>query len=382
MGQSSREINKAHWQPNAASAQSGTPIVATAAKAIVPGSSGSTWRMSKLQRTHEQATEEARPLLEVALEKYGTEQAWEEALEERRVLDARKPQSRNDRAGPSGSSRKFIYNDSTSTTPLGSRPASRNELFRKPGESTVGTSTPTSKSSTPAPGGHHTPIPNVFTPNLSRAPSTLSTSILPLSIVPNLSSSEAPASIEAPLLDQSALNKLQAAVLKARLMDLPNADQLESEYDTARARFLSGGSASFSNSSGTDIRVLPTLDGQGRLYDVGQGLEIASEQPQNKVSSSGRIRKPKEKAFQSHDPKTGELIAINANDNTTSLAELVRQEKFSGGGGGMDADLAQGIMKDTRYVNSLDYTDENAEGMARQKMRSEVLKKAFAINGA
>lgn len=87
----------------------------------------------------------------------------------------------------------------------------------------------------------------------------------------------------------------------------------------------------------------------------------------------------------SHDVATGELIQRNLDDDT-SLAELVRQEKFSGGsgahhGGGMDDDMANKIMSDGKFVNSLDYADENAELLARKKMKSEVLKKAFAVNG-
>ena len=47
----------------------------------------------------------------------------------------------------------------------------------------------------------------------------------------------------------------------------------------------------------------------------------------------------------------------------------------------MDDDMANKIMSDGKFVNSLDYADENAELLARKKMKSEVLKKAFAVNG-
>lgn len=90
-------------------------------------------------------------------------------------------------------------------------------------------------------------------------------------------------------------------------------------------------------------------------------------------------------AFDSHDPKTGELLQRSADDSSLSLAELVRQERFSGGSAdqkNMDYEMANRIATDGKFINSLDYVDENAESLARKKMKSEVLKKAFAVQGA
>jgi hypothetical protein len=67
-----------------------------------------------------------------------------------------------------------------------------------------------------------------------------------------------------------------------------------------------------------------------------------------------------------------------------SLAELVRQERFSAGASDqkdMDSEMASRIAGDARYANTLDYVDENAEKLARKKMKSDVLKKAFAVQG-
>lgn len=89
-------------------------------------------------------------------------------------------------------------------------------------------------------------------------------------------------------------------------------------------------------------------------------------------------------AFETHDPKTGELIRHNPDDDTTTLAELVRQERFSAGAAdqkNMDAEIADRIARDGRYDNSLDYVDEHAERLARKKMKSDVMKKAFAVQG-
>lgn len=43
--------------------------------------------------------------------------------------------------------------------------------------------------------------------------------------------------------------------------------------------------------------------------------------------------------------------------------------------------MAARIAGDGRYINSLDYVDDNAETLARKKMKSEVMKKAFAVQG-
>lgn len=62
----------------------------------------------------------------------------------------------------------------------------------------------------------------------------------------------------------------------------------------------------------------------------------------------------------------------------------MRQERFSAGASDqkdMDAEMASRIAGDTRYKNDLDYVDENADKLARKKMKSDVMKKAFAVQG-
>ena len=60
-----------------------------APKAVTPGGPGSQWRMMKLRRVYETAEEEGKPVMEVALERFGSIDAFEEAQEERRILDER-----------------------------------------------------------------------------------------------------------------------------------------------------------------------------------------------------------------------------------------------------------------------------------------------------
>ncbi|GAA6033553.1 hypothetical protein JCM8097_001452 [Rhodosporidiobolus ruineniae] len=424
MGQSSRELNKAYWQGGPASSSSAAPATPSTGSPA-PGSSGSAWRMTKLKRTFEAAEEDGRPIEEVALERYGSIEAFEEAKEERRVLDER--QGRRGPGGPGGrresgygrpqtpmgmgadgGGRKFVFTESDAPgMGMGdpsSRPSSR-QAFRRPGEAPASTPPPgqlaRSSSSSSLAGnaggrsGSSTPIPSVFTPpvrsTLPRQPSALSQSTVPV-LNPDPTSTGAAAAAPAgggPVLSQSELNKLQARVLKAKLMGSDDADKLQAEYDAAVARSHAavGGTEGMSTTlggdkkQGQDVQVLPTLDGRGRLYDVGVGTEVADQQEAERKAKGGRGKK--EKVFQSHDPKTGEVLRLAADDTALSLSDLVRQERFSGGAAGqreLDAEVAGRIATDARYSTDLDYVDENAERLARRKMKSETMKRQFAIN--
>lgn len=296
MGQSSRELNKAHWQPNTAEGGTGFSGNATIITpvAIVPGSSGSAWRMSKLKRTYEAAEEEGRSLEEIVLERYGSTLGWEEAKEERRVLDERDDRRRSRGSGAGTprqtyntgkpTDRRFVYNDSSAE---GSRPSSRNE-FRRPGESLEGSdssSAPRHLPSVATPVGNRTPVPSVFTPPISRTPRGIGATSN-LSHTANYSQPTATSATiivpsvepDTPILTQSELNKLQATVLKAKLLDSPDAAKLEADYEKQRVRTLNGVAATVvPHPKGATVQVLPTLDGHGRLYDVGQGIEEADE---------------------------------------------------------------------------------------------------------
>jgi len=58
---------------------------------------------------------------------------------------------------------------------------------------------------------------------------------------------------------------------------------------------------------------------------------------------------------ETRDPKTGEIIRYNADDDTTTLGELLRQEKFGAGIAdqkNLDMQFAQSIMTDGGFVVS------------------------------
>ena len=64
---------------------------------------------------------------------------------------------------------------------------------------------------------------------------------------------------------------------------------------------------------------------------------------------------------------------------------MLRQEKFGGGSAdqkNLDAEFARAIVGDGKFENDLEYMDDNAEKLGRKKMRSDAMKRQFAINGA
>ena len=231
----------------------------------------------RLRRVYESAEEEGRSVEDVGLERFGSLEAFEEAREERRILDGRdaKRQSqtpqrgRDSERGKSGVGRGgekgFMFSDLP-----GSGASSRSSSFRRPGgsgrqtEDTSGLSTPS-----PAGGPPHrrldalrgtggrvgSPLAQQQTPPQARTP-------IPSVLTPAVTSSRR-------ALSPSSLNRLQAKVLRAKLMNSADAERLEKEYEEELAR-AHGGVDERSNVR-TRVEVLPTLDGRGRLYDVGLG---------------------------------------------------------------------------------------------------------------
>lgn len=353
-----------------------TPSTSTSGPA--PGSAGWDWRMKKLKRTYEAAEEDGRPIEEIAIDRYGSLEAFEAAKEERRYIDERDARRQGKGRGvdvegpgldefgreirraetPTPVAGRFLLNQSTNDSASSSRPgSSRGASFRRPGDrpETPSVSRPSSKPSTP--------VPSVFTPPASR-PSGLGKIV-------QTGADDAPAPMS-----PTSLNRLQAKVLKAKLMDAPDAAELEAQYEAASR----AAQAYDQPNDGATVRALPTLDGQGRLYDIG----ASGRKPELPPTVAGK-RKKKDPYVETHDTKTGELIRRNADDDSTTLDEMVRQERFGGGAAeqkDLDAEFAARIAGDTRFDNSVDYMDENVEALARKKLRSEAQKRMFAINGA
>jgi len=234
--------------------------------------------MMRLRRVYETAEEENRPVEEVALERFGSLEAFDHAREERRILDERegrraergrgkgKGQQNEQGMLGKGGEKGMMFTDLG-----GSGVSSRSSSFKRP--VAFADSVPSTPSRLSAPpvrqrfdslrlssqghtsdGSSHTPIPSVMTPQIVSASGRRA-------------------------LSPSSLNKLQAKVLRAKLMGAPDAEALEKEYDEEMRR--ANGEV---NKDGvrTRVEVLPTLDARGRLYDVGHGKADGPLLPGNK----------------------------------------------------------------------------------------------------
>ncbi|UZJ54828.1 hypothetical protein CBS101457_004148 [Exobasidium rhododendri] len=368
----------------------------TVIEANKPGGPGHQWRMMKLRRVYEAAEDEGRDVSEVAVERYGSFEAFNEARIERQYLDD------HGRGGGGGGERRRDGGSNRSS--LGaSRPPSQStsrQSFRRPGELST-PSTPQAlqvaqakRSSAFKGSSDTTPIPNVFTPTLNRADSKLRESMgkehsgpHPPTLSQAISASQSDASNSNPPLTAAALNKLSAKVLRAEMMGAVDAADLRARLMNESARAGSGSDNDFKSvashhvggeGSGTEshIQVLPTLDARGRLYDVGK-----SQEEDDQSSLPGNKRKKNQK-FESRDAKTGEVLRYNADDDEQSLADLVRQERFGAGSAdqkNVDVEMASRITSDQAFKDNIDYMDDNVERLARKKIKSDAMKRQFAI---
>ncbi|TFK74757.1 hypothetical protein BDN72DRAFT_759018 [Pluteus cervinus] len=344
-------------------------------KSITPGGPGSQWRMMRLRRVYESAEEEGRSIESVGIERFGSLEAYEEAKWERTILDEREGK-RSDRDQGRGRTsdrpthygkdgeKKVMYNDFGPGGVSGG--TSRSSSFRRPGGAPDSTPATPSPPSGPNAGPSNRRLDSLRLPSQVNSPLSQSHTPIPTVMTPSST-----AQSKSRALSPSSLNKLQAKVLRAKLMNAPNAEALEKEYDVeirkSKGQVVEGGIVK-------KVEVLPSLDIHGKLYDVGHGREDQEVLPGN--------RKKKEK-FETHDPKTGDIIRYNADDDEMTLGELLRQEKFGAGMAdqkNLDAQFARAIMGDGKFQNDLDYIDDNAEKLGRQKMRSDAMKRQFAIH--
>ncbi|CAL1713333.1 unnamed protein product [Somion occarium] len=344
----------------------------TTERKIVPGGPGSQWRMMKLRRVYETAEEEGKSVEEVAIDRFNSLEAFEEAKEERRILDERggrrhEPRSsgKKERGREPEGERRYMFTDVAQ-----SGASSRSSSFRRPdiGDSMPSTPTP-SRFPVPANGRGSSLKPATQTGSAGAGPSGVSHTPIPSVMTPTHA---LPGPSKPRALSPSSLNKLQAKVLRAKLMGVPNASELEREYEEEVRK--SHGEGEEGEGPATRVEVLPTLDVRGRLYDVGQGKEDAPLPPGN--------RKRKEKV-ETREPGTGELVRINPDDDSVTLGELLREERFGAGAAdqkNLDAEYARAVATDGGFENDLDYIDENLDMLARKKMRSDAMKRQFAIN--
>jgi hypothetical protein len=257
------------------------------------GDSGSQWRMTKLKAVYKQAEESGRSVDEVAIERFGSLQEFDDAREEQIEVERRQLYG----AGYVGKEK-----------PSG-------ELFQERKTDMA---------------IRRNPEPSNGVPDLPQG-----------QVVEEKS---APAAIA---LDSTALNRMKAQLMKARLKKSPDVPRLEKEYNAALARFSNG-------SSDPSVIVLSTME--NRML----------------AGTRGEVK--------SIDNKRGRERGLVEENEDMSIEDMVREErrtKGQAGGEGMRA--AERIAKDAKFDTDLDYMDENASKLAKRVGKSEINLKNAAI---
>ncbi|KAI0126246.1 CwfJ C-terminus 1-domain-containing protein-like protein [Xylariales sp. AK1849] len=256
------------------------------------GDEGSQWRMTKLKAVYSAAEQSGRSVDEVATERFGGLREFDDAREERIEIDRRETYGEGyvGKEKPSG------------------------ELFQE------------------------RKLKLGIHENKRQSPEQreLDQGI----VIPDASMNQ-----PATRLDQTALNKMRAKMMKAKLCKAPDAERLETEYNVAAATFAA---------KGPDAVVLNVME--NRL--------LAGTRAEAKTVETKRGR---------------ERGHVEQNDEMT-IEDMVREERRTRGQTGGDGlRLAERIAKDGKFDNDLEYMDENAEKLARRVQKSEINLKNVAV---
>ncbi|KAL2879236.1 Pre-mRNA-splicing factor cwf19 [Colletotrichum sp. CLE4] len=255
------------------------------------GDNGSQWRLTKLKGVYSMAEESGRSVEDVALERFGDLQEFDDVREEKIEIDRRKVYG----SGYVGKEK-----------PTG-------DLYRERMEKHQQEETTAARDDT--------------------------CDVEQGVIIPHNAMQHTP-------MDQTALNRLRAQMMKAKLRRAPDAAKLEAEYNQAAANFATNGPQSV---------VLGVMDNR----------MLAGTRAEVKAIDNKRGR---------------ERGNVEANDEM-SIEDMVREERRTRGqAGGEGMRLAERIAKDGKFDNNLDYMDENADKLAKRVHKSEVNLKNVAVN--
>lgn len=270
------------------------------------GDSGSSWRMTKLKAVYRQAKESGRDVDDVALERYGDLRDFDDAREEERELERREMYGKEyvGLEKPSGELFQERKMDA------GVR---RSEEGREDGNDAEEEGETVRQ-------GERMPEQDRSEPVAKTAP-----------------------------LDSTALNKLKAQLMKAKLRNAPDIAKLEEEYNAAVSQ------ASLANSSEPGVVVLNNME--SRSLAGGRAGEVTAV-----TGKRGRER------------------GLVVENEDMSIEDMVRQEKRSkGAAGGEGRAFAERIAKDGKFKDDLDYMDDNANNLSKKVMKSDTNLKNAAI---
>ncbi|KAJ5567444.1 hypothetical protein N7535_006750 [Penicillium sp. DV-2018c] len=263
------------------------------------GDSGSQWRMTKLKGVYREAKESGKPLEEVAIERFGDLRSFDDAREEETEVERRKTYGKD-----------YVGKDKPS-----------GELFQERKLQND---------------NRRGPLEHVRDPEQELNAEGQGKQ---MEAVPPRNTTQH--------LDSTALNRLKAQMMKAKLKKSPDAAALEEQYNTAVA--------AMSNHKESDVVVL----------DVMHNRMLAGAR--NEVKAV--------------DTKRGRERGLVQSNEDMSIEDMVREErKTRGQPGGEGRRLADQIGRDAKFENDLEYMDDNASKLAKRVHRSEIDLKNTTIN--
>ncbi|KAI5370534.1 putative cwf19-like protein [Septoria linicola] len=252
------------------------------------GDGGSSWRITKLKGVYRKAQDTARSVEDVALETYGDLRLFDDAREEEREVDRRKMYGK-----------EYVGLEKPS-----------GELFQERKMKAE--------------------IHRAAEPEHQEARSSARSGTVPKEDTPS----------HFVALDQSALNRLKAQLMKAKLRNAPDVAKLEEEYKAAEA-------ASVAQQAQPDVVVLSNME--NRMLTGDRSGEV--------TALSGK--------------RARERGTVQENEDM-SIEDMVKQEKRTRGAqGGEGRAFAERIAKDGRFKNDLDYMDDNATNLSKKVVKSD-----------
>ncbi|GIK03183.1 hypothetical protein Aspvir_007252 [Aspergillus viridinutans] len=263
------------------------------------GDAGSQWRMTKLRGVYREAEESGKPVEEVAIERFGDLRSFDDAREEEAEVDRRA------RYGEGYVSKE---------KPTG-------DLFQERKLEQ---------------GVHREPLEHVRDPEQELAARGQGQKI-----------DTVPPSGATQHLDLTALNRLKAQMMKAKLKGSAEAVELEERYNAA--------AAAMANRKESDVVVLGVMENR----------MLAGQRNEAKPVETRRGR---------------ERGQLEENEDMT-IEDMVREERRTRDQfGGDGRRLAERIARDSKFENDLEYMDDNAAKLAKRVHRSEINLKNATIS--
>ncbi|MCJ1311484.1 hypothetical protein MMC25_005156 [Agyrium rufum] len=262
------------------------------------GDAGSQWRMTKLKNVYREAKETKQSVDDVAEQRYGDLRAFDDAREEEIELDRRETYGDG-----------YVGNEKPS-----------GDLFQ---DRKMAAGARRERMSSSA--------------HVEQSP--------PPSKIEEYGIEEKP--ITSVQLDQTALNRLKAKMMKAQLRGSANAKALEEEYNNA----LAG---------------KPTTN---------EDNVVVLNAMENRMLAGGRSGGVKD-----IENRRGRERGLVEEKEDMSIEDMVREERRTRGqAGGEGQCFAERIAKDAKFETDLDYLDENANKLAKRVQRSEINLRNVAV---